>query len=287
LSKLREVARFLRWRTIALRYAGRLRTLPGGARGERSPARTATARQVGIEGHDTGPPIPSPLLAQILALYRPRASQVVVRDSGHPFENLFLPQDMTADNPVVALAFSRPVLDVADDYFSGHCVLDSLQVLYSYPSQGGLRESQLWHKDYGDSRSIHWIAYLNDVTAADDGPFSFVDKRDARRIARSAFIRRIPDHKFMQELGDGRVRQFLGQAGESVFVDPAACYHIGSRCKNPRLAVFVTFNSDRAFFAPTPLVRKNRQALFDAARQLRPDLNIEYLQRLLQLKTRH
>ena len=217
-------------------------------------------------------------------MYRPRASQVVARDSGHPFVNLFLPQDMTADNPVIALAFSPPVLDVADDYFAGRCVLDSLQVLYSYPTHGGMRESQLWHKDYGDSRSIHWIAYLNDVTGADDGPFSFVDKHDARRIARSAFIRRIPDHRFMRELGNGQVRQFLGRAGESVFVDPAACYHIGSRCKNARLAIFATFNSDRAFFAPTPLVRENRQALFDAARQLRPDLNTEYLQRLLQVR---
>jgi hypothetical protein len=284
MSRLREIARFLRWRIIALRYAGRLRTLS--ARGRATPAavRTTTAHGVEMRGYESGSRIAQQQLGEILALYRPRAAQVVGRDAGHPFVNLFLPQDITVENPVVALAFSPPVLDVADDYFSGHFVLDSLQVLYSYMTQGALRESQMWHKDYGDSRSMHWIAYLNDVNGPDDGPFTFIDKPDARRIARSAFIRRIPDHRFMQELGDGKVREFLGRAGESMFVDPAACYHSGSRCENARLAIFVTFNSDRPFFSPTPLVRENRAALFAAARHLRPDLNDEYLKRLLQLR---
>jgi hypothetical protein len=283
MSRLREIARFLRWRIIALRYAGRLRTLA--ARGRATPAalRTTTAHGVEMRGYESGAPIPPQQLAPILALDRPRAAQVVAQDSGHPFVNLFLPQDITAENPVVALAFSPPVLDVADDYFSGHLVLDSLQVLYSYMTQGALRESQMWHKDYGDSRSMHWIAYLNDVSGPDDGPFTFIDRRDARRIARSAFIRRIPDQRFMQELGEGKVREFLGRAGESMFVDPAVCYHSGSRCENPRLAIFVTFNSDRPFFAPTPLVRQNRASLFAAARHLRPDLNDDYLKSLLQL----
>jgi hypothetical protein len=283
MSRLREIARFLRWRIIALRYAGRLRTLA--ARGRATPAavRTTTAHGVEMRGYESGSPIPPQQLAPILALYRPRAAQVVARDAGHPFVNLFLPQDIKAENPVVALAFSPPVLDVADDYFSGHLVLDSLQVLYSYMTQGALRESQMWHKDYGDSRSMHWIAYLNDVSGPDDGPFTFIDRRDARRIARSAFIRRIPDQRFMQELGEGKVREFLGRAGESMFVDPAVCYHSGSRCENARLAIFVTFNSDRPFFAPTPLVRQNRASLFAAARHLRPDLNDDYLKSLLQL----
>jgi hypothetical protein len=284
MSRLHEAAHFLRWRTIALRYARRLRTLSPRGWAAVTPARTATARAIRTQGHNCGPRIPQLQLEQTLAMYGPRAAQVVAQDSGHPFVNLFVPEDITAHNPVVALAFSPLVLDVADDYFSGRFALDSLQVLYSYSTQGALRESQMWHKDYGDSRSMHWIAYLNNVSGPDDGPFAFVDKHDARRIARSVFIRRIPDHRFMQELGEGKVRQFLGSAGESVFVDPAACYHSGSRCKNARLAVFVTFNSDRAFFAPTPLIRENRQALFDAARHLRPDLNDEYLKRLLQLR---
>jgi hypothetical protein len=283
-SRLYQMAHFLRWRTIALRYAGKLRGLTLRRRAGLAPARTLAARALRGEGHAPGPAIPEVLLAQIAGIYRPRVAHVEERDSGHPFVNLFRAEDIAADNPVITLAFSSPVLDIADDYFSGRFVLDSLQVLYSYPTRGELRESQMWHKDFGDSRSLHWIAYLNDVSGADDGPFVFVDKPDARRIARSVFIRRIPDVRFMKELGDGRVRQFLGRQGESMFVDPAACYHSGSRCRNARLALFVTFNTDRPFVAPTPLVRENRQPLFDVARRARPDLNDEYLKRLLQLR---
>jgi hypothetical protein len=279
-ARLHEVAHFLRWRTIALRYA---RRLTGRRPPRHLPPRTATVARVRSEGYDVGPRVPAPLLEQILEQYRPRAAQVIARDSGHPFVNLFRADDISAANPVLRLAFSPPVLDVVDDYFGGRFVLDSLQVLYSFPTGGELRESQMWHKDYGDSRSIHWIAYLNDVTGPEDGPFTFIDKRDSRRIARSAFIRRIPDHEFRKELGNGELRQFLGAPGESVYVDPAACYHSGSRCRNPRLALFVTFNSDRPFFAPTASIRENRMRFLEAARGVRADLNVDYLKRLLQL----
>lgn len=285
MSRLHDVAHFLRWRTIALRYVRRLPRLATHGRGTGElPPRTATVRRLRSEGHEAGPRIPAPLLAEIQALYTPRAAAVVPSESGHPFANLFEPADIRPDNPVVTLAFAPQVLDIADDYFAGRFVLDSLQVLYSYPSSGALRESQMWHRDYGDSRSLHWIAYLNDVTGADYGPFTFIDKHDAKRIGRSAFIRRIPDAQFMRELGGGAVRQFLGKQGESMFVDPAVCYHSGSRCSQARLALFVTFNSDRPFFAPTPLIRDNRARLLDAAGRVRADLNREYLQRLLQLQ---
>jgi hypothetical protein len=284
MSRLHDAAHFLRWRLIALRYAGRLRGLSARGVSARRPPRTATARRVRSEGYDVGPRIAPQQLEQITSLYRARTAQVMERDAGHPFVNLFEVRDIAADNPVVRLAFSPEVLDIADDYFCGRFILDSIQVMYSYPTQGDLRESQMWHKDYGDSRSIHWVAYLNDVTGPDDGPFAFIDKRDTGRIARSAFIRRIADEKFLEELGDGRLRQFLGAQGESVFVDPAACYHSGSRCKNARLAIFVTFNTDRPFFPPTPLVRENRERLFDAARHVRPDLNDDYLKSLLRLR---
>ena len=182
-------------------------------------------------------------------------------------------------------AHSRPRFWMSPPITSGgRLVLDSIQALYSWPTAGALRESQLWHKDYGDWKSFHWIAYLNDVNGPDDGPFSFIDKRDARRIAPSPFIRRIADDDFSRELKGGQVRVFAGRAGDSIFVDPAACYHCGSRCRNPRLAVFVTFNTSNPFVAPTAPIRENRQRIFEAARSLRPDLSDGYLRRLLQIQ---
>jgi len=248
-----------------------------------TPPRTAAVQQINELGYDAGPKLSPPQLERITQIYRPRTVGVPQLEHGHPFVNLFGPDDIDAANPVFDLAFSPAILGIADDYFAGRLILDSIQVLYSWPTHGEPRESQLWHKDYGDTKSFHWIAYLNDVNGPADGPFTFVDKKDTRRIGHSPFIRRISDQAFAKELGDGQLRQFLGRAGDSVFVDPSTCYHNGSRCKNARLAIFVTFNTDTPFVAPIPLIRENRQRIFDAAKRVRPDLSDSYLRRLLQL----
>lgn len=282
MSVLRNVASFVRWRVIPVRYAGKLRGLSAARALAPRPPRTAEVQRIAAEGYGPGPVLGAAELEAVTAIYRPRANLVRPRDDdGHPFLNLFSPEDIDEANPVFRLAFSPRILDVADDYFGGRLVLDSIQVLYSWPTEGPPRASQLWHKDYGDRKSFHWIAYLNDVNGPGDGPFTFVDKRDTRKIASSLVIRRICDRKFLRELGDGRVREFLGRAGESVFVDPAACYHCGSRCKNPRLAIFVTFNTQNPFVAPTALVGENRRRMLDAAIRVRPDLGESYLRRLL------
>ena len=275
-----RVMGFMRWRLVPVRYAGKLRRTLTGSR--TAVPRCALVERVDEHGYAPGPRIDPPTLEAILARYRPRIERVEPTRTGHPFTNLVTAADYTTEDPVVRLAFSNSVLDVAHDYFGGRLTLDSIQVLYSWPTEG-LSDSQMWHKDYGDSRSFHWIAYLNDVSSDLDGPFVFVDREDTRRIARSPFIRRIDDQRFMKELGDGQVRRFTGQAGESVYVDPSACYHYGSRCRQPRLAIFITFNSDRPFVAATDLVRQNAQRLLDVGRALRPDLSESYLRTLLAL----
>ena len=282
MSVIQEVAHFVRWRLVAVRYAGKLRRAAAPRAMPRA-AKFAIVEQIERNGYAPAFSIPPEQLAQIVALYRPRVDGVKVRPSGHPFVNLVEPGDLEVTNPVVRLAFSKEVLDVAFDYFGGRMILDSIQVLYSWPTEGAPSDSQMWHKDYGDSRSFHWVAYLNDVQADDDGPFVFVDRADTARISRSPFIRRIDDQRFRAELGDGRIRQFTGNAGDSVFVDPAACYHFGSRCRRGRLAIFITFNTDRPFVEPTPLVSGHRSQLLECATRLRPDLSPGFLRSLLQL----
>jgi hypothetical protein len=231
-------------------------------------------------GHVEGPTLEPRVLAAIRAKYAPRTEKTVPVAGGHPFKNIMRDGDLTEDDPVVGLVFSPAVLDVAHDYLGGHATLDSIQLLYSWPTEG-ISESQMWHKDYGDDRSLHWIAYLDDVTSDIRGPFVFIDRRDTARIRRSPFIRRIPDDRFIAELGAGEVRKFLGPAGSSIYVDPSACYHYGSRCKIPRMAIFITFNSSRPFVPATELVRHNACKLLEIGSRLRPDLTSDFLRRLL------
>jgi hypothetical protein len=279
MSALKSAMTFVRWRVVPVRYLGKFT----GQHGPSVPPqpRLSTTRIIEQDGHAPGPVMPANLLDAIRTQAQQRTGSVVPHTGGHPFVNLMQASDFTADNPVLKFAFSPDILDIADDYFRGRFILDSVQLLYSWPTETP-EESQLWHRDFGDNRSLHCVVYLSDVPNDDAGPFTFVDKEDSRRMKRSPFIRRIDDRQFMAELGDGKIRRMLGKAGTSVWVDPSTCYHFGSRCRTPRLALFVTFNSDRPFVAATDLVRNNREALLASAKALRPDLEPSYLGRMLQ-----
>ena len=283
MSTATNVLSFLRWRVVALRYAGKASAGPGAWLRGAAPTRGRIAGAVLERGHEPGPTLTPEVLAQIQCIYQPRSAGVVPKASGHPFVNLVQPEDFTPTNPVFRHAFSPEVLDVASDYFGGRPTLDSIQVLHSWPTECPPHDSQAWHKDYGDNKSFHCITYLNDVQGPLKGPFVYVDRADTRRIRRSPFIRRITDEQFARELGSGQVRVFEARAGESVFVDPAACYHYGSRCRTPRLAIFVTFNTDRPFVPATDPIRQNASAILAAARQVRPDLHESALRGLLRL----
>jgi hypothetical protein len=279
---LKQVATFVRWRFVPVRYAGKLARMA--RKRERATFRTPKANQLETDGHAVGPTISPNMLAAIRDIFVPRAEKTVPMNNGHPFKNLVQVDDFSPENPLMQYAFSAEILDVADDYFGGRFIIDSIQVLYSWPTGNRVAESQMWHRDYGDSRTLHCVAYLNDVRSAVDGPFVFVDKHDTKRIRAAPLIRRISDTQFERELGDGgTLRTFTGKSGEAVFIDPSACYHYGSRCKTGRLAIFVTFFSDTPFVDPTAPIVINRHRLFDVAKAIRPDLSENYLARLLQI----
>jgi hypothetical protein len=235
-------------------------------------------------GFTTGPTCSPENLKEIKNIYEPRIIEVIPKATGAPFKNLMRDEDITIDNPIIQLAFSKKILDPAIDYFGGKLLFESLQVLYSYPTDGNLRESQLWHKDFGDSKSFHGIMYLNDVEEIKHGPFVFVNRTESKKMKSSLLIRRIKDEDFMKELGNGKIEIFYGKAGESIFVDPAVCYHYGSRCKEGRLAIFFTFNTSIPYVIIPGLIQNNRNKLFEIGKTLRPDLPVEKLKVILDIK---
>jgi hypothetical protein len=235
-------------------------------------------------GFTKGPTCSPEELEKALSIYKKRISEVVPKEIGAPFVNLMKDEDIDIDNPIVKLAFSKEILDAAIDYFGGKLLFESLQVLYSYPTSGNLRESQHWHKDFGDSKSFHCVMYLNDVNNIDQGPFVFVNRTDSKKMKKSMFVRRINDSDFLKELGDGKVEYLYGSAGESILVDPAVCYHYGSRCKKGRLAIFFTFNTNTPYVIINGLIQRNKEKFLEIGMQLRPDLDVAILKRMFEIK---
>ena len=282
MTSLRDIGSFIRWRLIPVRYATMAMEFGKNA-GTRFADVTKTSGVIPEQGFHAGPTLDTETVAALRDIYVPRGATVVPKDRGAPFVNLVKPEDFTADSPLMKIAFSPEVLDPAIDYFGGRLTLDSIQVLYSYPTEK-LRESQFWHKDYGDRKSFHCVIYLNDVLTDDKGPFVFVDKSDTKKIRKSMAIRRLADDELKAELGNGKIRTFYGKAGESVFVDPAVCYHYGSRCTSePRFAIFVTFNTATPFVPANPQILSNAERLAEVGAQLRPDLNPRFLRNIVRL----
>ncbi|MCY0093032.1 hypothetical protein [Hoeflea ulvae] len=276
-----EIASFVKWRLTPVRYMGRMRYIRPHHLFKAPRPQSPVGLEVEQHGYATGPVRTGAELEELKQTFLPRSPERKPDGLKAPFVNLSRSEDFTVDNPLCRLAFSREVFDVALDYFGGRLRLDSLQVLYSFPDDGVMKESQKWHLDYGDSRSLHCVMYLTDVVDDAGGPFVFIDKQASKRVGRGLTIRRIPDDQLVVESGHAEQKTIYGEAGSSVWIDPAACYHYGSRCKTPRVAVFVTFNSDAPFVAPVPLVRDNAAKIAEVGKKLRPDLDPKIFDRLL------
>jgi hypothetical protein len=284
MQKIKNQINYLRSHLIVKRKFSMLFNINSKTFSKSEPSVLESSKVLSNVGFTSGPTCSPEILQEIKNIYEARIGEVIPKSTGAPFKNLIHDEDITIDNPVIKLAFSKEILDPAIDYFGGKLLLESLQVLYSYPTDGKLRESQHWHKDFGDSKSFHGIMYLNDVTKVKHGPFVFVNRIESKKMKRSLVIRRINDEDFRKELGDGQIETFYGKAGESIFVDPAICYHYGSRCKEGRLAIFFTFNTSTPYVIIPGLIQNNRNKLFEIGKILRPDLSEDKLKVLLDIK---
>ena len=283
MKKLLKFYNYVRWNLILVRLIGSLKYVNNYFKKSlvKSLSLESTT-EINNIGYSQGPTIDAGIVDGIMNIYRERAEKIVPSLKGAPFVNLINSNDISVNNPIIKLAFSKEILDAAIDYFGGKLSLDSIQLLYSFTTNNQLRESQYWHKDFGDSKSFHAITYLNDVNKIEDGPFVFINKIDTKKIKKSIFIRRINDRDLINELGDeNKIKYFYGTSGSTVFVDPSVCYHYGSRCKNYRYAIFITFNSDTPYTNSISLVTENKQKLLEVAIQLRPDLSSKLLQRII------
>ncbi|MEM7689141.1 MAG: hypothetical protein AAF291_08975 [Pseudomonadota bacterium] len=285
---LRDTFGFLRWRLIPVRKLGKLKNRLSGVRApgvheESAGMNAARLSELHHQGWTTAPSPDPETLRAIAEIYTARADDVVPTDYGHPFENVVRPEDFNADNPLFQLAFSDAILGPANAYFGGDFSMASIQVLRSFPTDGPLRESQKWHRDFGDATSLHFVMYLSDVCEPEHGPFAFIDKPTSRRVRRSPIIRRLSDDQIAGEIGSEDYETFYGGPGDAIFIDPAVCYHFGSRCKVPRTAVFITFNTHVPYTPMMEPLNRHRAQAAAEAKKIRPDLPGDYIDRVLQV----
>jgi len=178
------------------------------------------------------------------------------------FGELLCPSDLQSDSIFVRTALQKNILEVATAYFDQAPLLFSVSTLVSKPiGNNSWHESQLWHRDYDDSKILKLFIYLNDVLETGTGPFTFVPAAESRRVGRKIIPRRVSDQEMEAKGAARHARSILGKSGTAFLVDTHRCYHMGSRCTaQNRLAYIATFTTMAPMDAmPYPIRRSSNE----------------------------
>ena len=135
---------------------------------------------------------------------------------------------LPTDNPFVAFALQPAVVTVLARIYGELPLLDDVLLTLSRPTGKALALSQLWHRDYDDTRTIKIFIYLTDVVSTEDGPFTFVDGPLSDRLGSSLRSRR-DDNEISCRVPAEAVREMLAPRLSVFMVDTGRCLHMGSR----------------------------------------------------------
>lgn len=145
---------------------------------------------------------------------------------------------------LVRFALQSKVLATAHEYLGQSPYLSSVQIFQSRSSgQKQWIESQLWHRDYEDARTVKLWVYLTDVVNVECGPFTFLDSSKSAKVKNSFFPTRLNDSQMESQGVLASQQQVIGPKFTSFYVDSSVCYHQGSRVvgNNVRAVYEATF----------------------------------------------
>lgn len=170
------------------------------------------------------------------------------------WKTLLSEADLAGDSIFVRYALQERLVRCASMYLGEAAYLSSVLLQHSFEVQGNApTHSQLWHKDFDDTRMFKVFVYCSDVLDEGDGPLNVADKKAPRGIHSTPLFAsfRYNDARFY-EIADRELTQpILGRAGTTFICDTQKIFHYGSRCHRPRLACWFTYQSYAGLY-PAP-----------------------------------
>jgi hypothetical protein len=161
------------------------------------------------------------------------------------FGQLLTPDDLTGADIFLRFALQEQWLRIAAAYLGQAPKLSSIELLVSKPTDADRwHESQLWHRDYTDSKLLKLFVYLSDVDD-ESGPFTFIPAGPSATVKREHLLpRRISDERMTEQVSAADIVSVRGPSGTAFVVDTAMCYHLGSRCRSrKRIAYVAMYNT--------------------------------------------
>lgn len=199
-----------------------------------------------------GPEIDAGLLAE---LDRAADAKLQAGEQGRNLRSFFTQitddSDLHADSIYVRFALQPGIQKIVSAYFGHVPYLADVQVLKSHGTDRDTwEESQLWHRDYGDSKTIKLWVYLTDVEKQESGPFTYLPVAPSARVPNTFIPGRVSDEAMAATgLADQAVAVY-GPRLKCFYIDTALCYHLGSRLKQGqvRVAYIATYLSHASLY---------------------------------------
>lgn len=179
------------------------------------------------------------------------------------FTQLTNEKDLSLDSIWVRFALQPAVQKLVCSYFDNSVpYLCDVGLLLSTGTEGDKwSESQLWHLDYADSLTVKLWVYLTDVTAVENGPFTYIPAEPSRKVPNTFFPGRVSDETMETEGLKPSFCQVYGKKQKVFYIDTARCYHLGSRLRTGqhRLAYIATYVTHKPLYPLANGIKTNGQ----------------------------
>ena len=139
-------------------------------------------------------------------------------------------------NPFLELALSKPIINIVSSSLGEVPILESVQVFHSIGTGDMPKESQLWHRDYDDTRVLKLQIYLSPVLDKDSGPFNFIDGPTSDNFG-SMLKTRIDDES---KISNYSKHEVLGDTSKAILIETSRCLHMGGRLKKDHERILYT-----------------------------------------------
>lgn len=147
---------------------------------------------------------------------------------------------LPTDNPFVKFALQPAVLRILARSLGELPQLDYVLLTLSKANDAPLTQSQLWHRDYDDLRTIKLFAYLTDVNDTADGPFTFIPGPSSDRIGFSLKSHRPDEKVFRGAVRESDKVEMIAPKLSAFMVETSRCLHMGSRLTDDRHRLLYT-----------------------------------------------
>lgn len=196
--------------------------------------------------------------APVTDIYRPNTPPFLPLDGGrHPNSHVAYhrPVDIAKAPHLLALANRPDLLALAGDFLGCRPTISYLAAWWSYATDLGAQQAELFHRDVDDWRFLKLFVYLTDVSL-ENGPHVYV--RRSADDPRLTTIRRYSDGEVASAFPADDVLTLTGKAGDG-FIENTTGLHRGRPVENGiRLMFQAVYGLSPLPYAPKrPLLRRD------------------------------